>query len=283
MRILITGASGFIGNYFQHHYASKYTYSFFSFSDYDINKLVLEDIETIIHLAAIVHQPNARKEEYTRVNVDQTLEFAKKAKDNGVKHFLFMSTIAVYDSNLSLVQETSLINPTTLYGQSKLEAERQLLALADESFNVSIIRPPMVYGANAPGNIRSLINLIDKMPILPFGKIDNKRSFVYVGNLCAMIDCIIRVRKGGIFLASDDIPQSTTNLIELIAKEKKKKIYLFHIKLFQKFILWLKPSFHKRLFESLEIDNSQTKQVLNFQNPYGVEDGIRRTVQGTNK
>lgn len=282
MRILITGVSGFIGNYFQHQYASKYTCSSFSFSEYDFSKLTLEGIETIIHLAAIVHQPKARKEDYIRVNVHHTLEFAKKAKENGVKHFLFMSTIAVYDAQLSLIQENSLINPITLYGQSKLEAEKQLLALSDESFNVSIIRPPMVYGENAPGNIRSLINLIDMMPILPFGKIDNKRSFIYVGNLCSLMDCIIQSKKSGVFLASDDVPLSTTKLIELIAKAKNKKIYLFHIKLFQKFILWLSPSLYQRLFESLEINNSRTKEILNFKNPYSIEDGIKIMVQGTN-
>lgn len=282
MHILITGASGFIGNYFQQHYASKYTCSSFPFSEYNLSNLTLEGIETIIHLAAIVHQPNARKEEYTRVNVNQTLEFAKKAKENGVKHFLFMSTIAVYDSTLSLIQEDSLVNPITLYGQSKLEAERQLLALSDEAFNVSIIRPPMVYGENAPGNIRSLINLIDKMPILPFGKINNKRSFVYVGNLCSLMDCIIQSKKGGIFLASDDMPQSTTKLIELIAKAKNKKIYLFHMKAFQKLILWLRPSLYQRLFESLEINNSRTKEILNFKNPYSIEDGMKIMVKGTN-
>jgi len=280
MHILITGASGFIGSYFQQHYASKYQCVPFSFSRYNLDELMLNDVEAIIHLAAIVHQPNAQNAEYIHVNVQRTLELAQKAKEHGVKQFIFMSTIAVYNRSLTLLKENSLLSPTTLYGQSKLEAEKQLLSLEDESFKVSIIRAPMVYGANAPGNIRSLMQLIDKLPILPFGKIKNQRSFVYVGNLCAMMDCIIQTKSCGIFLASDDVPLSTTKLIALIAKAKNKKIHLLHVRLFEKILLWIKPSMYQRLFGSLIVDNSQTKAILNFKNPYSVDDGIHIMVQG---
>lgn len=280
MKLLLTGASGFIGSYFQHHYATQYTYDTFSFSTYYLDKLILEDIETILHLSAIVHQSNADKKVYERVNVHQTIEFAKKAKEAGVKHFIFMSTIAVYEPSLSILNEDSLLNPATFYGQSKLEAEKQLLALEDDTFKVSIIRPPMVYGQNAPGNIRSLMKLIDKIPVLPFGGINNQRSFIYVGNLCALIDCIIQAKKSGIFLASDDETLSTTALIEEIAKAKNKKIWLLHVRVFERLLRWLKPSLHQRLFASLVVDNLQTKTILDFQNPYSVKEGIRLMVQG---
>lgn len=280
MKILLTGARGFIGSYFQKNYALNYQCKTFSLSSDKLVELILDDVEVIIHLAAVVHQPYARKEEYVHVNVQKTLELAQKAKEYGVKQFIFISSIAVYDSSLTLLKEDSLLNPSTLYGQSKLEAENKLLALEDESFKVAIIRPPMVYGANAPGNIRSLTKLVDKIPILPFGNIDNKRSFVYVGNLCAMIDCIIQRKSSGIFLASDDVALSTTRLIELIAKAKNTKIYLLHVKFFATLIHWFKPSLYRRLFESLEIDNTQTKYILDFKNPYSVEDGVQMMVKG---
>lgn len=280
MNLLLSGASGFIGNYFQHHYSSKYTCNSFPFSKYNLDGLILDGIETIIHLAAVVHKPHTCKKEYFRINVHQTIEFAQKAKEAGIKHFVFMSTIAVYDSHLTFLNEDSSLKPVTLYGQSKLEAEKELLSLEDEFFKVAIIRAPMVYGENAPGNIQSLMKLINKVSVLPFGGIKNQRSFVYVGNLCAMIDAIIQTKKRGIFLASDDETLSTTTLIELIARAKHKKIVLLHVKLFERLLQWFKPAMYQRLFGSLIVDNTQTKERLNFKNPYSAEDGIRRMVQG---
>lgn len=280
MLILLTGASGFIGSYFQKHYASEYQYETFSFSQHSCDELILNHIEIILHLAAVVHQPIAQEEEYFQINVQKTLKFARKAKEEGVRHFIFMSTIAVYDETLKVVAENSQCFPATYYGKSKLEAEKQLLALSDENFKVSIVRPPMVYGFIAPGNIKSLMRLIAKVSILPFGSINNKRSFIYVGNLCALIYRIIQTGKDGIFLASDDRSLSTTELITLIASAMHKKVYLLEFPFFPLFLRWLKPSLYKRLFESLEVDNTKTKHFLNFQNPYSVEEGIRLMVQG---
>lgn len=280
MNILITGARGFIGSNFRRQFALKYVCHTFSFSKQSFNELILDNIEVIVHFAAVVHQPNAHKEDYINSNVVKTLEFAKKAKKSGVKHFVFISTIAVYDITLTLLKEDSLINPITLYGKSKFEAEKQLMELIEDTFKVSIIRTPMVYGAYAPGNIDSLIKLIDKFSILPFGKIENQRSFVFVGNLCALIDCVIQKNKSGIFIASDDESLSTTKLIRLIAIAKDKKICLLQIKFFEHILRWIKPSVWRRLFGSLVIDNSQTKLILNFKNPYSVEEGIRLMIEG---
>ncbi len=259
----------------------KYQYEMFSLLKQDLSSLDLYNIDVILHCAALVHQNiDHSYEKYYEINVDYPVQLAKLAKKEGVKQFIFMSTIAAYDTSLTFLNEDSPLEPETFYGQSKLEAERQLLALEDEHFKVAIIRPSMVYGANAPGNIRSLMKLIDKVPVLPFGGIKNQRSFVYVGNLCAMIDCIIKQQKSGVFLASDDAPLSTTQLIEHIARAKNKKIYLLHVKLFAHMLRWLKPLLYQRLFCDLVVDNSQTKAILDFKNPYSVEEGIRRMVQG---
>jgi UDP-glucose 4-epimerase len=98
---------------------------------------------------------------------------------------------------------------------------------------------------------------------------------VYIGNLCNLIDEIIIQEKEGIFLASDDEPLSTTRLIELIANGLDKKVYLIKVPFFESLLKLVKPSFHKRLYESLEVDNSETKKVLGFKNKYSVEEGIR--------
>ena len=218
----------------------------------------------------------ASSEEYERVNVTQTLELAKKAKESGVKHFVFMSTVKVYGEETDNVYtENTICSPEDEYGKSKLKAEKELLKLEDNSFKVSIVRTPIVYGYGVKANIKSLLNLVDKVPVLPFGKIENKRSMVYIGNLCHLVDVVIEQQKSGVFLACDDEPFSTTRLCELIAKNLEKKIYLIKIPFFESLLKIVKPSFHKRLYGSLEVDNNATKEKLNLVNPYSVEDGIR--------
>ncbi len=281
-KLLITGSNGFVGNYFINKYKNKYEIKTFSFLKDDINSLDCSDVNVVFHLSALVHQMDgASCEEYERVNVIQTLELAKKAKESGVKHFIFMSTVKVYgEETTSKYSENSICNPEDEYGKSKLKAENELLKLEDDSFRVSIIRTPIVYGYGVKANIKSLINLVNKVPLLPFGKTENKRSMVYIGNLCHLVYETITQEKSGIFLASDDQPLSTSRLIELMAKNLDKKVYLVKIPFFESLLKILKPSFHKRLYGSLEVDNSITKEKLNLKNPYSVEDGIKLMING---
>lgn len=276
-KLLITGSNGFIGSYFIDKYQDKYNIKTFSFLNDDINTLDCSTTDVVFHLSALVHQMGgATKEEYEKVNVTQTLELAVKAKENGVKHFIFMSTVKVYgeETNIAYTEQADC-KPQDEYGKSKLKAEKLLLELEGENFKVSIVRTPIVYGYGVKANIKNLINLVNKVPVLPFGKIQNKRSMVYVGNLCHLIDEIIIQEKAGVFLASDDEPLSTTRLIELISKYLDKKVYLVKIPFFEKLLKVVKPSFHKRLYGSLEVDNSITKEKLKLINPYSVEDGIK--------
>ncbi|MFW3355569.1 NAD-dependent epimerase/dehydratase family protein [Aliarcobacter butzleri] len=281
-KLLITGSNGFIGNYFINNYKSKYNIKTFSFLKDDINNLNCGDIDVVFHLSALVHQMGgASANEYERINVIQTIELAKKAKESGVKHFVFMSTVKVYgEETNSKYTENTVCNPEDDYGKSKLKAEQELQKLEDENFKISIIRTPIVYGYGVKANIKNLINLVNKVPVLPFGKIKNKRSMVYIGNLCHLVDEIIIQKKSGIFLACDDEPLSTSKLIDLIAKNLAKKTYLIKIPFFESLLKILKPSFHKRLYGSLEIDNTITKEKLNLKNPYSVEDGIRLMIKG---
>jgi UDP-glucose 4-epimerase len=169
-----------------------------------------------------------------------------------------MSSVKVYgeESNIAY-SENSYCVPQDDYGKSKLKAEQELQKLEDNDFKVSIIRTPIVYGYGVKANIKNLISLVSKVPVLPFVNIKNKRSMVYIGNLCHLIDEIIKQEKAGVFLASDDTPLSTTRLILLIAKSLDKKVYLIQIPLFKTLLKSLKPSFYKRLYESLEVNRSK--------------------------
>ncbi|MBL3520903.1 NAD-dependent epimerase/dehydratase family protein [Arcobacter lanthieri] len=281
-KLLITGSNGFVGNYFINKYKSKYNIKTFSFLKNDINRLDCNSIDVVFHLSALVHQMGgASASEYEKTNVIQTIELAKKTKESGVKHFIFMSTVKVYGEETNIkYTENTVCNTEDQYGKSKLKAELELKKLEDEKFKVSIIRTPIVYGYGVKANIKNLVNLVNKIPILPFGNINNKRSMVYIGNLCYLVDEIIIQQKSGIFLASDDEPLSTSRLIELIARNLGKKIYLVKIPFFESLLKLVKPSFYKRLYGSLEVDTTITKEKLNLKNPYSVEDGIRLMIKG---
>lgn len=282
MKLLITGSSGFVGSYFINKYKEKYEIETFSFLKNDINGLDCSNVNVVFHLSALVHQiSGASAEEYENINVIQTLLLAKRAKESGVKQFIFMSTVKVYgEETNSKYSENSICNPEDEYGKSKLKAELELQKLEEQNFKVSIIRTPIVYGYGVKANIKNLVNLVNKVSLLPFGKIENKRSMVYIGNLCHIVDEIITQQKSGVFLVSDDEPLSTSKLINLISKNLDKKIYLLKIPFFESLLKILKPSFHKRLYGSLEVDNSITKQKLNLSNPYSVEEGIRLMIKG---
>ncbi|MCT7566360.1 NAD-dependent epimerase/dehydratase family protein [Aliarcobacter butzleri] len=280
-KILITGSTGYLGNSFINQFGNKYTFEKFSLLNQKIEDIKLDNIDAILHCAALVHQKVEHSyEKYHDINVEYPLKLAKLAKQNGVKQFVFISTIAVYGEDEKKLDENTICNPTTPYGKSKLEAEKELLKLHDDNFTVSIVRPPMIYGKNAPGNIDSLVKLVKKSPIIPLANIKNKRSFIFIQNLLHIIEEVILQKKSGIFLACDDEPLSTSKLIEFIAKNIEKKTYLIKIPFFESLLKILKPSFHKRLYGSLEIDNTITKERLNLKNPYSVEDGIRLMIKG---
>lgn len=282
MNLLITGATGFIGSYFIDKYSEKFAIKTFSFQRDHFESLDLKEIETILHLSALVHQMNdASAQQYEEINVIQTVNLAKQAKKNGVKHFIFMSTVKVYGEETSIpYDENSPCAPEDNYGRSKYKAEQELQKLADETFIISIIRTPVVYGHGVKANIKNLVNLVNKIPILPFGVIHNKRSIVYVGNLSHLITCIIEQQEGGIFLASDDCPLSTTVLIQLIAKALDKKVYLIKSSFFELLLKWIKPLFYKRLYQSLEVDNTATQERLQLKNPYSTKEGIINMIHG---
>ncbi len=280
-KFLITGSNGYLGSSFIDQFENKYLFEKFSLLNQKIEDINFDNIDIVLHCAALVHQKVEHSyEKYYEINVKYPIKLAKIAKQNAVKQFVFISTIAVYGEDKEKLDENTICNPITPYGKSKLEAEKELLKLNDDNFIVSIIRPPMIYGKNAPGNIDSLVKLVKKLPIIPLGKIENKRSFISIQNLCHLVDEIITQEKQGIFLACDDEPLSTSKLIELITKNLDKKIYLIKIPFFETLLKVVKPSFHKRLYGSLEVDNSITKEKLNLQNPYSVEDGIRLMIKG---
>lgn len=284
MNILITGSSGYLGSSFIQSYQDSYTIHTFSLQQNDLNQLNIKGVEAIIHCAALVHQKKEHTySKYHEINTVYPVELAKKAKQDGVKQFIFISTIAVYNPEEEIISSRTEPDPVTPYGKSKLEAEQQLLALQDPAFKVAIFRIPMIYGVNAPGNIDTLIKLITKLPILPFGNIQNKRSFIYIENITNIIHQILQKQTGGILIVADDASLSTTKLIASLANGMNKPIKLIKIPFFSNILQKLKPQIYTKLYDNLEVHHNLKEYFNNYLLPYSVEEGLSLTTHRDSK
>jgi UDP-glucose 4-epimerase len=281
-RILITGADSFIGKNIQKYSENKQVKEV-SLIENNPSDIDFSEVDVVIHLAAIVHQTSKIDEqEYFRINTDLCLNVAEHARKGGVSQFIYLSTIKVYGgpSGSPLRRnENSECHPDDAYGKSKYAAEVGLMNMNDDNFIVSIIRTPLVYGEGVKANMQSLIRLVDILPILPFGKAENRRNFTFAGNLVGYIDRVIELKVAGIFIAMDEKALTITELVRYISENLGKKIYLFRLpRLFQKAGQAVMPGVFERLFDSLEFDNSQTKRILDYEPPYTAEYGIKKTV-----
>ncbi|PKH09210.1 NAD-dependent epimerase/dehydratase family protein, partial [Planomicrobium sp. MB-3u-38] len=191
MKILVTGQNSYAGTQFAKRITELnkgWGIDFVSVRDNAWEQKDFSLYDAIYHVAGIVHKKETaeNKNIYYKVNRDLTYQLALKAKKEGVKSFVFLSTMAVYGLIGKIGEDTIISretepNPTSNYGKSKLEAEGLLEELQSSNFNISILRIPMIYGPNCPGNYNSLSKLARKIPVFP--KIDNKRSMIFVDHL----------------------------------------------------------------------------------------------------
>lgn len=282
--LMITGASGFIGTNFIERYKEKYNIVPVDLLKIKPEEIEFKNVDTVLHLAALVHQMNgAPREKYFEINTELTRKIAEVAKKNKVKHFVFYSTVKVYgyDGDLYnhnfVLNEYSKCNPINdPYGESKWEAEKILGEIESDNFIVSVIRPPMVYGKGVKGNMETLIKLIKKLPILPFDYTKNRRSFVNIDNLFYLTSLVIDKEKEGIFLPLDEKSLSLKEMIEGIEEGLKiKRIKVPMIQPFFWILTKIKPNIMVRLYGSLQFDNSETREKLEYIPLISYEKGIK--------
>jgi len=226
-KILITGVNSYIGTSFQRwvsQYPDKYSVEAISVRDDSWKNRSFLGYDVIFHTAAIVHVNERDTSKYFKVNRDLTLDIAKKAKEEGVKQFIFLSTMGVYGIETGYITKETIPNPKTPYAQSKYEAEKLLLEISSDEFKVSIVRPPLVYGRDCPGNYRRLANLALKLPLFP--DIRNKRSMIFIDNLSEFIRILIDLNVNGIFFPQNKEYVNTTKLVRLIVKAHGRKIII---------------------------------------------------------
>lgn len=282
-KIIVTGASGFIGKNFIEQ-SQEYELLSIDLLSKELISFCFEGYECVLHLAGIAHKFRKIDDNLIyAINRDLTLKVALKAKDEGVRHFVFMSTVKVYGETTygtNHWDENTVCNPLDSYALSKLEAEYELLKIQSDNFKVAIIRCPLVYGPGVKANMLRIVKLTDRFCLLPFGNIDNRRSMVYIGNLVAFIKGVIDKSASGIFLTSDDTSISVTMLIRKISISLNKPVYLFALPvLFIKFIKCFKPTLANRIWGSLEVNNYLTHKKLGYSPPYSVDTGIKEMIK----
>lgn len=242
---------------------------------------IFKGIDVIINCAAIVHQQKkVEVSVYNKINFELTVDLAKKAKHEGVKTFIQLSTIAVY-GKLTRITKSSNENPVNAYGKSKLLADNSLKKMVDSSFNVIIFRPPMIYGnTNAPGNMMRLISFIAKGLPLPFKGLQNKRDFIHIDNLIGFIDASIKKNSSGVFLVSDNAPVFISELYNVIVKCLNKTNRAFKLPtICFKIIKKIVPEIYNKLFGNLTIDISTTLSVLDFKPVNLLQQGIKKMAE----
>lgn len=231
INVVITGKDSYIGTQFIKHVENR--------AEYNVQEIDLhfdkwqgysfKGVDVVIHLAAIVHVKAGviAEKEYLKVNRDLAIEVAKKAKMDGVKQFVFMSTMGVYGGCYKLgedaiIYDSTAPNPITAYAKSKLAAEHELNNIKSEHFKVAVLRPPMVYGPNAIGNYASLAKLAKLTPIFPQNT--GERSMIFVGNLCEFIMLVIDNEEEGTFFPQNKSYVNVTDMVLCVAKAHNRRI-----------------------------------------------------------
>ena len=230
MRILIIGKNSYIGNHIDErlskhgHEVTQLDVLSDEWKSYDYSQY-----DAIVHVAGIVHQPKCQDWNlYKKVNTDMPLAIAKMAKEQGVKQFVFFSTMGVYGVGKRLkptvVDAETPLQAESMYGKSKLMAEEGLIKLQDATFDVAVVRPPSVYGKGCRGGyISGFTSIARKLPVIPKAYGNVKQSFIYIDNLCEMVRLIIEKRLNGVFCPQDDKAVNANELLEAIAKGIGKK------------------------------------------------------------
>lgn len=264
-KILITGANSYIGTSFETYMAQfgdEYTVDTVDMIGDGWKGVDFSGYDCVFHVAGIAHQKETLENAhlYYEVNRNLAIATAKKAKREGVKQFILLSSMNVYGMNTGVISKDTVPNPKSHYGKSKLQADVQIVKLNCDTFKVAILRPPMVYGKGCKGNYQRLRSFALKSPIFP--DYPNKRSMVYIGNLCEFVKNTIDEERQGLFFPQNAKYVNTSRTVKQIAEVNGKHIRL--TRMFNPFIRVAPLSIVEKVFGSLiykKIDTINTFEL----------------------
>ncbi|WP_160108873.1 UDP-glucose 4-epimerase family protein [Pseudomonas izuensis] len=310
-RILVTGGTGFLGNALVQRFctfsdvlviaplrsiSSKLPETVEKTYISDINEdtdwsASLAGVDTVVHSAARVHvmheDAHQSIDKFRAVNVKGTLRLARQAVQAGVRRFIFISSIKVNGETTPLGRPFSaddVPHPMDAYGLSKYEAEQQLLQLAENGLiEVVIIRPVLIYGPGVGANFRQMMHWLSKSLPLPFGAVSNQRSLVSLENVVDLVvTCVDHPGAANqVFLVSDGEDVSTTELMRRLVAYLGAKTWLLPIPgalLVTLASLVGRGAVAQRLFGSLQVDIRKNRELLGWQPPHSMDDGLKSTV-----
>lgn len=229
-KLLIAGAGGYIGSsfvsYLETQFPEKYELHTISVRTDTWKSEDFSGYDSFVDFAGIAHiqetEENAHL--YYEVNRDLALALCKKAKDAGVRQFIYLSSMSVYGLETGRIDSNTLPAPVTHYGKSKLEAEQMLATIASDSFKIAILRPPMVYGDNCKGNYAILEKIAESFPFFP--SLRNQRSAIHIDRLCAFLEKLIENEATGLFFPQDESYMCTSDTVWHIAQDRGRKLRL---------------------------------------------------------
>lgn len=226
-RILITGANSYIGDSVRDYlldHSDHFSVDVMDTVGYEPDRNDFTGYDVVLNAAGIAHRKESRsdRELYYRINRDLTLRIAESAKAGGAGQFILLSSMSVYGMSSGHITRNTKENPLSAYGESKLQADEAVRRLAEESFKVVCLRPPMVYGKGCRGNYQKLRSFALKAPFIP--AYNNQRSMIYIGNLCEFIKTCIDDERNGLFLPQNSEYVTTGEMIRQIAIQHGRKV-----------------------------------------------------------
>jgi UDP-glucose 4-epimerase len=316
MRVLVTGATGFVGRAVVAQLVARGGYDVLALTRRSTTRPVpgarylsggdlttqrhwrpmLAGVNVLIHTAARVHILNDRTvdslAEFERVNVEGTLELARDAAATGVQRFIFLSSIGVNGVQTRAgiaFSETDPPNPHNVYARSKLEAEDGLRRLAKQTgLEVVIIRPPLVYGPGVKANFADLMRAVQRGWPLPLGSVNNRRSLVALDNLVDFIVVCMShpLAANQTFLVSDGHDVSTVELVQRLARAAGVRPHLYPIPLWALragAALLGRSNDLQRLGGNLQVNISKARSLLGWAPPISLEEGLGRAIANRRK
>ncbi len=286
-KILITGADSYVGTSFETYlkdFPESYSVDTVDMIDGSWKERSFSGYDVVFHVAGIAHSDISKVSDevvelYKKVNTDLTVATAEKAKADGVKQFVFMSSMIVYGDSApigkeKIITKDTVPEPANFYGGSKLNAEKGIAHLEDENFRIVILRPPMIYGKNSKGNYPVLSKFAQKLPFFPYVK--NRRSMLYIGNLCEFVKIMVDREESGIFFPANKEDTVTSLLVKSVANAHNKKLAVIKgfgwlFKLFAPIV----PKINK-VFGNLSYASDLTEYPVEYR-LYSLEESVKET------